>query len=83
MDTFNNFSSRNPTQAQLNSVFDYHFVAGVKGYSSNLFNGQKLRTVQGKDLTVTKRGNDTFINGAKITTLDLVAENGVAHVIDG
>jgi len=83
MDAFNNFSASNPTRAQLNSLFDYHFVAGVKGYSSKLFDGQKLRTVQGKNLTVTRRGNDTFINGAKITTLDLLAENGVVHVIDG
>ena len=83
MDAFANFTSTKPSQAQLNSVFDYHFVAGVKGYSSSLFNGQKLRTVQGQNLTVTKRGNETFINGAKITTVDLIAENGVAHVIDG
>jgi len=83
MDAFNNLSSTKPTQAQLNSVFDYHFVAGVKGYSSKLFNGQILRTVQGKNLTITKRMNETFVNGAKITTSDLLVENGVVHVIDG
>ena len=83
MRAFANFSKGNPTQAQLNAVFDYHFVAGVKGYSSNLFDGQKLRTVQGENLTITKRGNDTFVNGARITAVDLISENGVAHVIDG
>ncbi|KAH8593672.1 FAS1 domain-containing protein [Bisporella sp. PMI_857] len=80
---FNNITATNPTADRLNGIFNYHFVTGFRGYSSNLSNGLRLKSFQGSTLTITKRGNETFVNGAKITTSDMLVSNGVVHVIDG
>lgn len=83
LDAFNAFKAKNPTQEQLESMFNYHVVQDFVGYSTKLEDGMNLKTISGKNLTITKRGNDTFVNGAKITTPDYLLANGVAHVVDG
>ena len=65
----------------LTNILTYH-VAGAKAMSSSLSNGQKVVTVQGKEVTVTINENGVFINNAKVTVADIEAENGVVHVID-
>ena len=65
----------------LTKILTYH-VVGAKALSSSLRNGQKIVTVQGKKVTVTINGDGVFINNAKVTVVDLVADNGVVHVID-
>ena len=80
---FANFSATNPSAEKSNALFNYHFVPGVKGYSPNLKDGQKLKTSQGQSLTITKQGNETFVNGARIISTDFIVDNGVVHTIDG
>jgi uncharacterized surface protein with fasciclin (FAS1) repeats len=65
----------------LTNILTYH-VVGAKAMSSGLTNGQKIVTVQGKEVTVTINEDGVFINNAKVTVADIEAENGVVHVID-
>jgi hypothetical protein len=65
----------------LTNILTYH-VVGAKAMSTSLSNGQKIVTVQGKEVTVTINEEGVFINNAKVTVADLEAENGVVHVID-
>ena len=62
-------------------ILTYH-VVGAKAMSSSLSNGQKIVTVQGKEVTVLINEDGVFINNAKVTVANLEAENGVVHVID-
>ena len=66
-------------KAKLNAVLTYHVVAG-KVMAADVKAG-KVKTVQGSDLTVATAGG-VMVDGAKVTATDIVADNGVIHVID-
>ena len=66
-------------KAKLTSVLTYHVVAG-KVMAADVKAG-KVKTVQGSDLTVTTAGG-VMVDQAKVTATDIVADNGVIHVID-
>lgn len=59
-----------------------HAVQDFEGYLPALKNGQTLKTIGGSNLTVTIRGGEYYINGARIVSSNLILENGVAHIID-
>jgi uncharacterized surface protein with fasciclin (FAS1) repeats len=40
-----------------------------------------VKTVQGSEITVATAGG-VMVDGAKVTTTDIAADNGVIHVID-
>ncbi len=65
----------------LTDILLYHVVSG-NVLSSGLSNGQMVTTINGKTLEVTINDDGVFINGAKVVLADLVAKNGVVHVID-
>lgn len=65
---------------QLIAVLTYHVVPG-KVMSKDLKEGQKAKTVQGEDATISLKGGAT-VNGAKVSAADVKASNGVVHVID-
>jgi len=65
----------------LTEVLTYHVLSGDIR-SSDLSDGQVAMTVNGKDVTITIDGGNVFVNDAQITVVDLVADNGVVHVID-
>jgi uncharacterized surface protein with fasciclin (FAS1) repeats len=69
-----------PTGA-LTDILLYHVVSG-KAMSTDLGDGQMIETVLGKGITVKITAEGVFINNAKVTVVDLEAENGVVHVID-
>ena len=66
-------------KAKLTAVLTYHVVPG-KVMAADVKAGP-VKTVQGGSLTVATRGGVT-VNQAKVTATDIVADNGVIHVID-
>jgi len=69
-------------EIKLSDILNYH-VLSEKRLHKDLINGQKLKTVNGKDVVVTVSNGEVRINGAKILTRDRQASNGVIHSIDG
>ncbi|MEL7001507.1 MAG: fasciclin domain-containing protein [Bacteroidota bacterium] len=66
---------------KLTAILTYHVVGG-KVMSTDLSNGQKATTVQGKDVKVAINKGTVKINDAKVIAADVKAKNGVVHVID-
>lgn len=66
----------------LTNILLYHVIAD-EAYSEDLSNGQRLVTLSnGKTVKVRFASESVFINNAEVTVTDLVADNGVVHVID-
>lgn len=51
-------------------------------YSDRLVDGTRITSVLGVPLLVTVIDGDTYINDAKVTSVDNFVSNGVIHVID-
>jgi uncharacterized surface protein with fasciclin (FAS1) repeats len=66
-------------KAKLTAVLTYHVVPG-KVMAADVKAG-KVKTVQGSSLTVATTGGVT-VDNAKVSAVDIVADNGVIHVID-
>ena len=66
-------------KAALTKVLTYHVVAG-KVMAADVKAG-KVKTVQGSELTIGTMGGVT-VDNAKVIKTDVVAKNGVIHVID-
>jgi uncharacterized surface protein with fasciclin (FAS1) repeats len=66
-------------KAALTKVLTYHVVPGA--VMAKDVKAGKVKTVQGGELTVATAGGVT-VDGAKVTATDIVASNGVIHVID-
>ena len=66
-------------KSKLTAVLTYHVVAG-KVMAKDVKAG-KVKTVQGSELTVSTAGG-VMVDGAKVIAADIVADNGVIHVID-
>ncbi|MCY7314097.1 MAG: fasciclin domain-containing protein [Rubrivivax sp.] len=66
-------------KAKLTAVLTYHVVPG-KVMAKNVKAG-KVKTVQGSELTVSTTGG-VMVDNAKVIKTDIVADNGVIHVID-
>ena len=65
---------------QLVAILTYHVLPG-KVMSTDLSDGMTATTVQGSDVTIGTEGGVT-VNGANVVAADVVASNGVIHVID-
>ena len=66
-------------KAKLAAVLTYHVVPGTV-VSKDIKPG-KVKTVQGTELTIATAGGVT-VNAAKVSAADVLADNGVIHVID-
>ena len=66
----------------LSGVLGFHVVQGEAVGSNDLTDGDTFTTVQGDEITVSLRDGDVFVEGAKVTTADVEASNGVVHIID-
>jgi uncharacterized surface protein with fasciclin (FAS1) repeats len=61
------------------SILTYHVVSGTV-LAADVAAGQ-VATVQGEDITLATEGGVT-VNGANVVAVDVLASNGVIHVID-
>ena len=66
---------------QLTDILKHHVVADSV-MSTMLSNNQVVTTLLGTDITVTINANGVFIDNAQVTVADIIADNGVVHVID-
>ncbi|MFM7988963.1 MAG: fasciclin domain-containing protein, partial [Candidatus Fonsibacter sp.] len=69
------------TSPDLRGILLYHVVSGT-AMSSDLEDGQKLKTVQGGELDVAVRDGTVTVGGAAVSAADVTCANGVIHVID-
>ena len=67
-------------KAKLTAVLTYHVVPG-KVMAKDVKAGQ-VKTVQGSNITVSTSSGGVSVNNAKVVKTDIVADNGVIHVID-
>jgi len=68
----------------LKSVLLYHVVAGkVPASAVVTLNGKSVKTVDGASLRISVKGGKVYLNGsARVTKPDVMASNGIIHVID-
>ena len=61
-----------------------HVVPGSISASavSKMHDGDKVRTVSGKEVTLGLKDNKVTVNGALVSKTDIQASNGVIHAID-
>ncbi len=69
-----------PQGDALKNVLLYHVVSGAVG-SGDLTAGMVTTLLEGKSVTVALNGGVT-INASKVTTANIIAKNGVIHVVD-
>lgn len=70
-------------KAKLKSVLLYHVVAGkVMAADALKLAGKGAKTVEGSEAQISVMGQTPMINNAHIVKTDIVAKNGVIHVID-
>ena len=65
----------------LTKVLTYHVVPGALR-AADLKDGQKLKTVEGSELTVQVKDGMVMIDGATVTIADVISSNGVTHVVN-
>ena len=65
---------------KLTAVLTYHVVPG-KVTAADVKPGL-VKTVQGQPLTVSARNGSVMVDNAKVVKTDIMASNGVIHVID-
>lgn len=65
----------------LSSVLTYHVASG-KVASTNLKNNQTIPTIQGENVKIGKTSAGVKVNQAKVIIPDVMATNGIIHVID-
>jgi uncharacterized surface protein with fasciclin (FAS1) repeats len=68
-------------KTDLQQVLTYHVVPGTYT-AADLKDGQKLKTVEGQDLTVSVKDGVVKVNDATVEAADVNASNGVVHVIN-
>ena len=65
----------------LTDILKHHVVADSV-MSTMLSNNQIVTTLLGTDVTVTINANGVYIDNAMVTVADIIADNGVVHIID-
>lgn len=70
------------TPAQVQSILLYHTI-GAKIMAADVPAGPnaKVITASGDSVFVTKNASGVYINGIKVNTADVAADNGVIHII--
>lgn len=80
-DTFDDMIKQTGKNSKLSDILTYHVLTSKK-LVKDFRDGQKLQTVNGKEVSVTIRDGEVRINGARILSRDRQGSNGVVHSID-
>jgi uncharacterized surface protein with fasciclin (FAS1) repeats len=72
----------NSSYSSSSSLLSGHVIPDFLGYLPALSNGATYTTQAGTKVTITIRGDDYYVNNAKIIASNQILENGVAHVVD-
>ncbi|MDH3729510.1 MAG: fasciclin domain-containing protein [Acidimicrobiia bacterium] len=65
----------------LTSILTYHVVSGLVK-AEDVVGLSSATTLNGSDVSITVDGASVMINDANVTVTDILASNGVIHVID-
>jgi uncharacterized surface protein with fasciclin (FAS1) repeats len=68
-------------KAKLRSVLLYH-VVGRKLTAAKIVKRRSVKTLNGQRVRIRVRGENVRVGGARVTTADVRASNGVIHVIN-
>jgi uncharacterized surface protein with fasciclin (FAS1) repeats len=68
-------------KAKLQSILTYHVIAG-KVMSRDVVKLNSAKTVEGRSIAIKTMNGGVMVNNAHVTKADIVASNGVIHVID-
>ena len=68
-------------KAKLQAVLTYHVVGGAVK-AAEVVTLDKAKTVNGAEADITVDGGKVKVDGANVVKTDIVASNGVIHVID-
>jgi uncharacterized surface protein with fasciclin (FAS1) repeats len=68
-------------KAKLKAVLLYHVVSG-KVTAADVVKLSSAKTLDGKTVRIRVSGPNVFVNSAKVTKPDVMASNGVIHVIN-
>jgi uncharacterized surface protein with fasciclin (FAS1) repeats len=66
---------------KLVAVLTYHVVPG-KVMAKDVVGLSKAKSVQGKEITITVKGDQVMVDKAKVIKTDIECSNGVIHVIN-
>jgi uncharacterized surface protein with fasciclin (FAS1) repeats len=66
---------------KLTSILTYHVIMG-KIMSTDLSDGMKAKTVNGKEVTIHLKDGKVFINDAEVVLADVKTDNGIIHAIN-
>ena len=69
------------SKAKLSDLLNYHIVSGKINFKE-FKDGEKLKTLNGKELKVQVKEGSVTIEGAKIQSHDVQTSNGVIHSLD-
>ena len=72
---------RDGNKTRMSDIITYHVIAGKK-MLRDFINGQKLKTINGKDVAITVKDGEVHINGARILAKDMQGSNGIVHSVD-
>jgi len=67
--------------AKLKAVLLYHVIAGSVP-ASEVVKLTSAKTLNGASVAIKVQDGSVFVNGAKVVTPDVIASNGIIHVID-
>lgn len=65
----------------LTDILTYHVVSG-RVNSSQVVDLESATTLQGQSVNIEVIEGSVFINGARVSVVDVEADNGIIHVID-
>lgn len=68
-------------KAKLQSILTYHVVSG-KVMSQDVVKLHSAKTVEGGSIAISSMNGGVMVNNAHVIKADIVASNGVIHVID-